>query len=115
MKIETREVYKCEFCNKLYQIKGYCEKHEVVCTHNPNNQRDCFNCGYIEKRKHTIYFDTGYGESKRVVEILYCDKIKSFLYPPKVEHKGNAYELGDELNDPMPMNCEFRNSDITND
>ena len=113
MKTEIKEIYKCEHCNKLYQIKSYCEKHEIVCSKNPNNQRACFGCNHLEKKNYTIYDDDPRGgEIESNVEILFCPKINSFLYPPKVEHKGNAYELGDELNKPMPRTCKVYDDEM---
>ena len=106
MKIETKEIYKCEHCNKLYQIKSYCLKHEISCHKNPDNYRVCFSCNHLEKKNYTLFFDMPDGsEMERKVDLLFCPKIGSFLYPPKVEHKGNAYELFD-TNKPMPRTCK---------
>lgn len=106
MKIETQEIYKCEHCNKLYQIKGYCEKHEISCPKNPDNFRKCFGCKFLKKEKTEYFFDTVNGSDSRMINIFHCSKIDSFLYPPKVEHKQNYYELGDELNQPMRKECD---------
>jgi len=61
----------------------------------------------MKKKEVEYFFDSGYGEDSRMVEILHCSKLNSFMYPPKVEHKQNYYELGDELNQPMKRECEF--------
>jgi len=106
MKIETKEIYKCEHCNKLYQIKNKCLEHEKICGKNPDNQRACFGCGNLEKKNCTIYQDSYIGEVERKVELLYCSKINSFLYPPKVEHKKNWYETDPIENKPMPRTCK---------
>lgn len=86
-------------------MKGV-ENHEIACKKNPNNWRVCFECIHIKKQKVSIYEDTYIGEVETVVELLYCSKIDSFLYPPSVERKGNAFELGDDLNEPMRKECE---------
>ena len=45
------------------------------------------------------------------VKLLHCDKLNHFLYPPRVEHKGNAFELDPEENKPMPKNCKAYDSE----
>ena len=107
MKTETKEIYKCDYCNKLYQIKRWCIEHEKTCNKNPVNDRACFTCTHLIKKSETIYYDTCYGEAKREVDLLYCNKLDTFLHPPKVEHKGNMYETHPKENNPMPRNCKF--------
>jgi len=112
MKIETKEIYKCEYCNKLYQIKRFCEQHEIVCHKNPDNYRQCLDyCPYLTKKDATVYFDNYRGEEEATVAVFYCEKRDCYLYPPKVEHKNNAYDI--DNNEPMPKNdckvyIEFR-------
>jgi len=104
---ETKEIYKCEHCRKLYQIKRFAETHEKSCTKNPDNWRACHQCTHLGKRTTTIYYDTGYGgEQEEKLDLLYCSKLDTFIYPPSVEHKGNCHELGDDTNKPMPKECE---------
>lgn len=106
MKIELREIYKCEYCNKLYQIKGYCIKHEKICTKNPINDRICFGCKYLSIKMEYIADDNSYmGDNERSVDLFHCDKKDTFLYPPKVEHKKNYFETS-KGNNPMPITCE---------
>lgn len=102
---ETKEIYKCEHCKKLYQLKKYCLLHETTCKKNKENHRACFGCNNLTKKTETIVYDTGYGESQRKVDLLYCTKLDIFLYPPKVEHKGNQYETHPKENKPMPKEC----------
>jgi ATP-binding cassette subfamily D (ALD) protein 3 len=54
MKVEIKEIYKCDFCNKLYQVKRFAEYHEKGCSKNPENERPCFNCHNMEKRETEI-------------------------------------------------------------
>lgn len=110
MKIEVKEIYFCEYCNKLYQRKHACLYHEKLCFKNPDNVRPCFDCEYlIMKDCETTesYYD-GYGERESIVKksLFYCDEKKWYLYPPKVEIKNNFIELGDEQNLPMPRKCD---------
>lgn len=108
MIIETKEVYKCEHCRKLYQIKKFAIIHEQVCKKNPENYRACFGCKFLIKKEATIFEDHPMmGESQYDANILFCSSKNIFVYPPIVEHKGNSFELGDELNEPMPIECEL--------
>jgi hypothetical protein len=107
MKIETREIYKCEFCNKLYQRKHSAEYHEKVCVKNPANDRPCYGCNKLTKKAAEV--DGGndrYGEQEyRTVDLFYCNAKKMFLHTPKNAIKGNVFDLGDDLNEPMPIEC----------
>ena len=104
---ETKEIYKCEHCRKLYQKKNACKIHESCCKKNPNNLRACHSCAVLKKQSETIYFDTWNGEGQRDVDVLYCEKRDCFIYPPSVAAKGNAFDMGDKLNIEMPKQCEL--------
>ena len=102
-------LYKCDYCGKEYKREKNCIKHEDRCSSNPVNDRACFYCESIEKTKVNIYIDEYETTEKR--ETLYCKEVKTFLYPPSVEHKGNAYLQedigdGDVENNPMPTKCK---------
>lgn len=103
---EKKEIYKCEFCRKIYQMKRAAEFHELICTKNPTNKRPCFGCDNIEKRDIVKYEDYyGGNEVKRTINVLYCKAKDVYLYPPKVEIKNNALDFG-ETNEPMPKDCD---------
>jgi hypothetical protein len=102
---KTKKVYQCEHCRKIYQVKRFAEAHERACAKNPENNRACFGCKYLNKKEYFLYYDTPLGEYTRTLNILHCSKKEIFLYPPKVERKGTYFDLGDELNEPMPKNC----------
>ena len=114
MKTETREIYKCDYCNKAYQLKRFCAQHEIACKKRPDYLRPCHSCKNLEKVRETIL--AGYGgdmngnEAERVVEVLFCNKIDCFIYPPSVAAKGNAFDMGEKLNVEMPKGCEFYDS-----
>ncbi len=113
MIIETKEIYKCGYCKKLYQIKKACINHEVSCGGNPANERACFYCPNLEKKSTETYGQYYDGtEYKRDIDLLYCKAKDIFLYPPKVEIKGNAIELCDHSNEPMPVKCEMQGIQI---
>jgi len=114
MKTEIKEVYKCEHCNKLYQIKRYALEHEKSCSKNPENKKACLDgCTFLIKKDAKVYIGIDhYYTGEPVYEnrtLLYCEHKKIFLYPPKSEHKQNYYtEFYDEENEnkPMPMTCD---------
>jgi len=105
MIIETKEIYKCEHCRKLYQRKTSAIKHENMCTKNPKNHRACFDCHHLEKQEydHEEYY--GDGSHIRKLNLFSCDLVKSFLHPPQCEIKGNVLDIS-EPNRPMPRSCE---------
>jgi len=118
MKTEIKEIYKCDHCNKLYQIKSFAIKHEERCSKNPENFRACFGCEHLGKKDakvHTGYDD--YFSCEPIYEfktLLFCSKKNTFLYPPISEHKGNVYSEFDDdsqQNNPMPKECCFRENE----
>jgi hypothetical protein len=54
----------------------------------------------------THYFDHYDGQHEEQVKVLRCNAKKTYLVPPKAEHRGNYYEFGDEENDSMPLSCD---------
>lgn len=108
MIIETKEVYKCEYCRKMYQLKRFAESHEEMCVKNPENQRACFGCKFLDKKETVLYYDSPMGgELTRKVSLCHCSKKEIFVYPPKVEIKGNVFDLGYDINEAMPKKCEL--------
>lgn len=115
MKTVKKNMYQCEHCQKWYHRRHACEIHEKGCSSNPENRRPCFDCIYLDKKNKTIYHHHPYlGEIEEDVKILHCSKLDKFIHPPKVEAKGNAFELGDEFNEPMPKSCEESKSVFEN-
>ena len=106
MKTIIKPVYYCDYCKKHFISKYFAEKHEIFCHKNPKNDRACFNCRHLSRETFDYYFDTGFGESSRKVDILFCNKLEIGVYPPKVEIKKNFFDFGDFLNEPMPKNCD---------
>jgi hypothetical protein len=105
MKIETREIYKCEYCNKLYQRKRFAKVHEDGCKKNPANYRRCFGCAHLHKVDAQYTYETYTGEDTQTVHVLHCRAKDVYLFPPKVEAKENWFDFGDKPNNPMPMEC----------
>lgn len=105
MKTKVKTIYYCDHCNKNYFTKSGCAKHEEVCFHNPTNDRPCFHCEHLTKKQVDYYYEMYDGEHKRTLELMYCEKLDKFVYPPIVEVKRNFFDLGDYYNDPMPKEC----------
>ena len=108
MKAETKEIYKCDFCSRWYQLKRFAESHEKSCTRNPDNYRKCLDgCKNLEKRK-AYHVDVNYiDEELDGYSLLYCKAREVFLYPPKVEHRKSWIELDGEKNEPMVKECSL--------
>jgi len=106
MKTKTKEVYYCEHCKKHGLVKNKMIYHEAICSKNPQNYRPCFNCEHLNKGIQEItnydYLGREYIEK---LTVFYCEEKLICLYPPKVEAKGNAFEIDD--NHPMPKECEL--------
>jgi hypothetical protein len=108
MKIEVRQIYKCEYCNKLYQRKKLCEKHEMGCKKNPDNQRPCFGCENLTKEWKTIYESDAERVCQRKANVLFCKELKKVLHTPKNAANKKLYTLKKGINEPMPKNCKYR-------
>ena len=116
MRTLTRKTYYCDHCNKMYLTKGHCKIHEIRCSNNPDNYRDCFTCkGLITDYKSICEIDK-YGNSTtpRTVKTFYCSLIDIYVTPPKAEHKGNKYVL-EKDNIYMPRKCEAKEPKTTAD
>jgi len=103
---EVQTIYRCEHCKKLYQLSHACLKHEKTCKKNPENARACFFCQFLDYEVATIYDGKGNEQYKR--ELPYCAKLKSFMYPPIIEHKGKPSDMGEQENQPMRKKCDMR-------
>lgn len=103
---ETKEIYKCEYCRKLYQIKKACEAHEPKCRKNPANKQRCYDgCKHLVKKEVIYYQDTYDGTHEFKKEILYCKAKKEGVYPYWIN--GLLQEdIHDEIpNNVMPKEC----------
>lgn len=94
----------------MYQRKHLCAKHEVACKKRPDYLRPCHNCKILKKQDETIWSGVGdmFGnEMEMNVNVLFCEKLDCFIYPPSVAAKGNAFEMGNKENIEMPKECEL--------
>jgi hypothetical protein len=51
------EAYKCNYCNKVYQLKKSCQAHERKCYTNPET-KSCASCKFLQQKDYQ--YQTGY-------------------------------------------------------
>jgi len=109
MKSKVKEVYYCDYCKKHGLHKGKMAYHEKICRKNPENDRPCWSCYYLTSKEMGVCLKDYRGiEYEKTVELFYCQKMDCFLYTPQNQIKGNQFDLGEYVNNPMPKNCEFK-------
>lgn len=110
MIIETKEIYKCSHCRKLYQKKEACRVHEYFCHKNPDFFRACHTCITLKKVEASVFEGTDYDgeEYHRDVMVLYCSSVDKYIYPPKVGFKGNMFSFIGKNNVEMPQSCPYQ-------
>jgi len=116
---ETKEVYKCEHCRRLYQIKSACERHELRCNKNPETHRACYGCNHLQEERVDINITIGgYFGPEEYVEprkVLFCCKLNVYKYPPKIEYSWRGPYMQEDIgdgeieNEPMPKECKHSN------
>lgn len=109
--------YKCEFCSKLYQSKYHCEKHEILCYHNPRNNHQCFYCYYCTKETINVKNNNEYYQVDEFgtiaetinVKIYHCKKLNKNLYPVSVLRKKLNIRYPEHFANQilMPNDCEY--------
>jgi len=119
--INMKEIkaYKCDHCGKIYNRKHNARIHEEKCKKNPDNNRACFGCRFLEKVELPVYVENSFMyEEEQTKEVLVCAKFKTGVYPPSVENHptldgyeilGNEFEI--EGNKPMPRECKDKEQD----
>jgi len=96
--------FKCDFCGKKLERKHAMVYHELICSKNPENKRACFGCKFLGMKEDVVFIDQYNGTGERIVFALFCKKKDIYVYPPKVEIKGNMLDLD---NEPMPKECDL--------
>lgn len=118
--IKVEAVYRCSYCNKLYQMKHACEKHEAGCWGNPKNRAMCFSCKHyvapyteindcdeIEFHSHHCslknkYMLSGKQIAKGQFIEEYCDKDKEWKQvQEKLPTECDTYTHCDDSNYPL--------------
>lgn len=109
---ENVTIYKCEFCKKKYFRKHACEGHEKYCSSNPENEKACSGCVFLEETK--VEYDVDNyeygGYQTRYSNGFKCLKKDQLLYPLKAERLDlpNRYPETFEDQLPMPKDCDLR-------
>jgi hypothetical protein len=93
----------------MYLTKGHCAIHELRCSNNPENKRDCFSCSGLVSNYvgYTQHDKDGNKIKYESVKVFYCSLIDIYITPPKAQHKGNQYVL-DKDNVFMPKQCNAK-------
>jgi len=103
---QNKTIYRCEYCNKLYLRRKACVEHEDICFKNPKNNRPCWVCRHFGKKEITIYEENGWSEWERNLTLFHCQKKEIYLFTHLNQKKNNWFDLGDEINEPMPKECK---------
>ena len=96
--------FKCEYCNKIYKIKGSATRHEIHCFANPGTKA-CRTCEHAKKESNTIYVrpqgDQSYGDADYEEEFIQCEITNKYLsHPSEICHFENGckyYRQGKKL------------------
>lgn len=125
MKVKNLDIYFCEHCNKLYQRKHNCIKHEDLCKQNPENIPLCYGCEHCEKKQTNLLVEVQrlgsnlgvyYDEEERTFDLLHCNAKNVYLKPIVSVKKGSDFcpNLLDEIEQIItPMKCDkFKSSSI---
>jgi len=112
MKIQTGvTLYRCDHCNKRYQVKNACEKHERFCGKNPINHHACLTCEHLCKTVEEIEVDEYSNEwntviSKQIkVTTFTCKALDKQLYSFRALAKNLVERFGIE-GELMPLKCD---------
>ena len=105
MEEKLKRIYRCDYCRKIYQVKAWAVVHEKRCYNNPENDRPCFSCESLEKRKTTVWFE----DQENKWSLFFCKESGEFLIPPISAHRGKCCVLDSDLvNVLMPKKCKIR-------
>ena len=117
---ENVTIYKCEFCKKKMFREKAMKNHELFCYKNPENIKACIDCKFIEtieKELEFVSYTQGDGWTdvdyyKKKVDVFRCSRLDKIMYPFKVEKMGinEKYPETFDGQEPMPSNCESRES-----
>jgi hypothetical protein len=73
---KVKQIYKCEYCPKWFQLEHRAVKHENKCGKNPANKIKCFDCNNFEQKFND--------EAKKL--LWYCNKYETFLSVKETEN-----------------------------
>lgn len=113
MKVLTNKtLYKCEHCNKMYQVGAACKIHEIKCSKNPENTVACSMCDHLKEVDKHVDVDMFYGYTTLKFKGFRCAVKDIGLYPLKAVHKGLIAQYPETFEDEevMPKHCELKES-----
>lgn len=90
MKIIT--AFKCDYCGKIYQVKGFTTRHEKFCFQNPENQVECLACGNLDVDRN----DLG-------ATVFYCIAKDIFMHTHIAKRRNLPIV---KTTEPMPLECD---------
>lgn len=108
MKVETKQIFRCDFCKKKMFMQKAMEKHEQFCQKNLANVPACFNCIYLtsseiteESHSHEV------PDFTRKLPFLCSKKDQLIMHTKKSEVLKRPWikDLGSEL---MPSKCHLQ-------
>lgn len=109
---EIQRAYRCEYCGKLYLLKGACATHEKRCLRNPQNRPLCYDCKHYKismlenaDEKITYYEDYGCREVARykMFSPNRCDALNVKLFNNIKLSDDIAVALYEEDYEAMPL------------
>lgn len=97
MKEVKKQVYKCDYCNRLSLSKSGIKAHEKSCRKNPENKTYCYMCEHCEsvKKEYTAYFRMHGGFDRVVDNAPFCSYYDAYLIAPLLAKK-SWFELSDD-------------------
>ncbi len=106
MKEINTTIYKCIYCNKIYQLKRFAEKHHLRCRKNPKNIGCCNFCVHIDKKKFEVECSARGREYEEERSSLYCSKQDIYLKPRWSSGNIEGYFCDSPTIEKMPLKCD---------
>lgn len=108
MQIETKQIFRCDFCKKKMFIKKAMEKHEQFCQKNLANVPACFDCVYLTTSE--IVEESHSYEAPDFTRKLpfVCSKKDQLIMHNKKSEVLKRRWIKDLESELMPSNCELQ-------
>lgn len=112
--IENVTLYKCDHCGKKLQRKHAMEAHEKKCSSNPENDRMCSSCIFLEKVNISYEPHVQSYEGTLNSSICFkCTKKDIFMFPVSFEYSNKGvppyveYQGEEIIQQPMLKECDI--------
>lgn len=129
MNIETKTIYSCEHCKRMFRSKYWANRHENTCRKNPAVWRPCFGCkhlvniGRLRVTELQDYAKKPYNSHKE--NVLYCREHDLIEVSPVAEFLGKYKNVTEFFTHPhedvkitaeqMPKKCSDYEVNYRND